>query len=268
MRRIIIIFSIFAVLLTLGISIGAPKLVHLQQDYIGEDNPKNQKWLTTNDKEAIAANILCEENENPPDRRIPKYRICTVKYFTSFEDRKSYELKYKGQDRKFYLADENTPYDSKSAIDSALANKKYATYGALEVTRQRYGSYPAIWAMGPDGRLYVSSTQQPGMFHHSSFLGGGSIICGGEIIIIEGRIKYINNRSGHYRPPDKALWNAVDELLKQGVKLDDDLQIGEYNSGKCTRLKDRGKEDPSDASINNGIPYDTYIKKSNIDPCD
>lgn len=258
MRRIIIIFSVLAVMLSLDISIGAPKLVHLQQEYIGEDNPKNQKWLTTNDKEAIAANILCEENENPPDPRIRKYRICTVKYFTSFEDRKSYELKYKGQDRKFYLGDEKEPYDSVRATEIALASKKYAIYTATVETKERWGVWPAIWVMDGTSTLYVSSTPQAGIFNHSSLVAGESVVCAGEILIVDGVIKRINNNSGHYRPPDKALQNAIDELLRKEVKLDDDLKIEWRVSRKMTRFGD--KKAPTDAAIPNKVPHNIYFK--------
>jgi hypothetical protein len=236
MKRTVLIFSVVAFLLSPVISVVANDLVHLNQHYIGEDNPKNQLWIATSDKRLIDNNILCRYNET--GARVSKYSVCAVKYFTTTTARKPYLLRYERQDKKFYLADENTPYDSKTATDSALANKKYATYTALQQTRQRYGSYPAIWVMDPAGRLYVSSTPQPGMFNHSTFLGGGSVICAGEIIIEDGKITFISNMSGHYQPPDGALDNAIEKLQDQGVELDGELIIYKVVSQKIHKLSD------------------------------
>jgi hypothetical protein len=239
MKRTALVFSLIAVLLSLGISIQAEKLVHLQQEYIGEDNPKNQIWLTTTEKRDIDCNLLCKYNA--AGAKAAKYKVCSVKYFTNTSTRKPFLLNYKRQDKKFYLADKNTPYDSKAATDSALANKKYATYAALEQTRRKYGSYPAIWVMDPSGRLYVSSTPQPGMFNHSSFLGGGSVICAGEIIIAGGVIKFINNRSGHYKPPDNALDNAIAKLKDQGVALDGEMVIQKVVTPSTQKLSEKAE---------------------------
>ncbi len=226
MKRRALIFSVIAVLLSLGISTQAEKLVHLQQKYIGEDNPKNQKWIARNartEKRFIDHNVLCKYNE--AGINVEKYKACSVKYFTTISARKPFLLKYKRLDKKFYLADGREPYDSARATDQALADKKYAILAILAEIRRDYGSYPAIWVMDPTGRLYVSSTPQPGMFNHSSFLGGGSVICAGEIIIEDGKITFINNRSGHYQPKDETLDNAIAKLREQGVELDGELVV-------------------------------------------
>jgi hypothetical protein len=76
---------------------------------------------------------------------------------------------------------------------------------------------PAIWVMSPEKRLYVSAIHSPGNFNHSSFLEGGSILAGGDIIIKDGKITHISNRSGHYRPPLAALVQALSVLKEWGV---------------------------------------------------
>ena len=263
MKRTALVFSVIAFLLSLGISLRAEKLVHLQQDYIGEDNPKNQIWLATTEKVYIDHNVLCKHNQ--AGTKVAKYKVCTVKYFTNTTARKPFLLRYKRQDKKFYLADENTPYDSKTATDSALANKKYATYAALEQTRQKYGSYPAIWVMDPTGRLYVSSTPQPGMFNHSSFLGGGSVICAGEIIIAGGVIKFINNRSGHYKPPDEALDNAIKKLQEQGVQLDGELVIQKVVADTYQKLSEKAEAGSPDY-LNEPGKEPTYLNDPKKEP--
>lgn len=263
MKRTALVFSVTAVLVSLGISLRAEKLVHLQQQYIGEDNPKNQIWLATTEKIYIDHNVLCKHNES--GARVAKYRVCSVKYFTNTTDRTPYLLKYKRQDKKFYLADANTPYDSQKATDTALADKKYATYAALQQTRQKYGSYPAIWVMDPSGRLYVSSTPQPGMFNHSSFLGGGSVICAGEIIITGGVIKFINNRSGHYKPPDEALDNTIAKLREQGVDLDGELVIQKVVADTYQKLSEKDEAGAPDY-LNPPGKEPTYLNEPKKEP--
>jgi hypothetical protein len=243
MKRSVILFSLLALVLFFGVS-EANDDVHLQQEFLGEDNPRNQKWLTTDDKDAIAHNIVCMPNKNAPDPTIPKFRICTVKYLND-DERKPYELRYERADNKFYLRYEKTPYDSKRATEKAEADKKYALYKDVVDTENAQGSLPAIWAMDLSGRLYVSSIQQPGLFNHSSLLAGRSVICAGEIIIIDGKIKYISNRSGHYQPPDKTLNIAIDKLREKGVKLDPELIIRYEGAKHQQSLKDHDSGVPS-----------------------
>ena len=228
MKRSVILFSALALVLFFGVS-EANDLVHLRQEYIGEDNPKNQKWIATDKKQLVAHNILCEHNKD--GIKVEKYKVCAVKYYTNSDSRKPFLLKYERADNKFYLADGRVPYDSRAATEKAVADKKYALYRDLTDTRDAQGSLPAIWVMDPTGRLYVSSTPQPGMFNHSSFLGGGSVICAGEIIIIDGKITFINNRSGHYRPPDEALKNAIEKLRDKGVQLNPELILQYIRQG-------------------------------------
>ncbi len=249
MKRSVILFSVLALVLFFGIS-EANDDVHLRREFIGEDNYKNQKWLRWDNKEAISYNIVCVPNNKRPDPRIPKFRICTVKYLND-DERKPYELRYemadnkRTTDNKFYLRYEKTPYDSKRATEKAVADKKYALYRAVTDTRDAQGSLPAIWAMDLTGRLYVSSIQQPGLFNHSSLLAGRSVICAGEIIIIDGKIKFISNRSGHYLPPDKTLNIAIDKLREKGVKLDPELIIKYEGAKHQQSLKDHDSGVPS-----------------------
>ena len=56
----------------------------------------------------------------------------------------------------------------------------------------------AIWVMSEKGKLYAGSHVK-GMVHHSSFLEGENVMCGGELIADAGKIKYLSAKTGHYK---------------------------------------------------------------------
>jgi hypothetical protein len=54
-------------------------------------------------------------------------------------------------------------------------------------------------------------------FHHSSFTSGSLVRCAGMIGGADGKIKHIDNDSGHYKPPVENLTRLVKHLNKKGV---------------------------------------------------
>ncbi|MBV9784840.1 MAG: hypothetical protein JO264_13605 [Acidisphaera sp.] len=54
---------------------------------------------------------------------------------------------------------------------------------------------------------------------HSSYLAGESVLCGGEMKIVNGRVLEINNESGHYQPGSPNLFMAVETLAIVGVDM-------------------------------------------------
>lgn len=75
----------------------------------------------------------------------------------------------------------------------------------------------AIFVMSPRGHLYISKIQEIGKFHHSTFLSGKKVAAAGEIIIEDGVIKLITDKSGHYRPLLETLeTNLRKELTSRG----------------------------------------------------
>ena len=83
------------------------------------------------------------------------------------------------------------------------------------------GSGVGIFVMSPKGRIYLSQRHAVGKFHHSSFLKGGPVATAGEISIINGKIKMINNRSGHYYPSEKSLDQLMIELKDRSFDTKD-----------------------------------------------
>ncbi|MEQ9309851.1 MAG: hypothetical protein RLN90_10380 [Balneolaceae bacterium] len=74
----------------------------------------------------------------------------------------------------------------------------------------------AIYVMDKEGRIYASNYPVIGEFHHSSFLAGEPVAAAGEIEVKNGKILYINNESGHYKPEKYLIDQFVDELQRQG----------------------------------------------------
>lgn len=68
-----------------------------------------------------------------------------------------------------------------------------------------------IYVMGKDGTFY-STSHKIGLFHHSSFLGGGDIAGAGEMKVVGGTLQFITNKSGHYWPGDQELAQTLNEL--------------------------------------------------------
>jgi hypothetical protein len=69
----------------------------------------------------------------------------------------------------------------------------------------------AIWVMSDKGRMYVGNHVK-GMLHHSSFLAGADVMCGGEMIARMGKIIYLSAKTGHYRAGTEHLVWALNAL--------------------------------------------------------
>ena len=87
----------------------------------------------------------------------------------------------------------------------------------------------AIYVMNAQGQILVSFNAERHHFHHSSLVAGGPVAAAGEMIIFAGKLYAINNRSGHYRPPPKALERVLKVLTRMGIKMGDVL-IKRYGS--------------------------------------
>ncbi|KAF9988732.1 hypothetical protein BGZ75_008668 [Mortierella antarctica] len=77
-----------------------------------------------------------------------------------------------------------------------------------------------IYVTDPKGTLYVAQKKK-GNFHHSSFLGGGTVCAAGGIIINHGKLVKINPKSGHYRPGQRHFDRLLASLKGMGISLED-----------------------------------------------
>ena len=56
-------------------------------------------------------------------------------------------------------------------------------------------------------------------FKHSSFLAGGATLAAGTMKVVQGRIKFVTRRSGHYLPEVQQMLNLLERLRACGVDL-------------------------------------------------
>jgi hypothetical protein len=89
------------------------------------------------------------------------------------------------------------------------------------------GLNSAGYVLSTNGDLYAG-IHAPGTFlecmgknpfFHSSYMGGGDVLCGGRIFVKEGVLVGIDNSSGHYQPTADHLRQCIRELERQGVSL-------------------------------------------------
>ncbi|MFJ8913019.1 toxin glutamine deamidase domain-containing protein [Amycolatopsis sp. NPDC102389] len=77
----------------------------------------------------------------------------------------------------------------------------------------------SIFAMDPEGNLYVSLTWVSGRLHHSSFLAGAPVAMAGHIEVVNGRLTKLTRESGHYQPEKEQLTTGLNVLAEQGVDV-------------------------------------------------
>lgn len=75
-----------------------------------------------------------------------------------------------------------------------------------------------IYVMDASGNMY-GDQHKVGLFHHSSFLAGGDVAGAGEIKVQSGTVKWVTNKTGHYKAGEQQLWQVLDELKGRGVNL-------------------------------------------------
>ena len=76
----------------------------------------------------------------------------------------------------------------------------------------------AIYVMSATGNLHVGS-HSVGHRHHSSLLAGANVACGGELEVNRGRLVWLSNKSGHYRPDVPHLLQILHQLQKKQVSM-------------------------------------------------
>ena len=82
---------------------------------------------------------------------------------------------------------------------------------------QRAGT--AIYVMDSQGVIYYSFDHRYGSIHHSSFLAGEAVASAGEMLIYQGMVYSISNKSGHYRPSAIAINRIIRQLTQMAVIL-------------------------------------------------
>jgi RHS repeat-associated protein len=111
------------------------------------------------------------------------------------------------------------------------------------------GDGKAIFVMAPEGRIFASTFQEPGKFHHSSLAQGKPVAAAGELTVIDGNLVEVSNKSGHYQPTQKMNDQLLDELKERGLP-----EEGTFGLDNVMRT---GYKDPVDPPEDFGVepPY-------------
>lgn len=89
----------------------------------------------------------------------------------------------------------------------------------LTTTSGRNFGGAAMFVMDRNGDLFVSMHEEDGKFQHSSLVAGEHLAMAGEIRVERGRITYINNASGHYKPSKAQMNQFINRLRDAGAPL-------------------------------------------------
>jgi hypothetical protein len=115
------------------------------------------------------------------------------------------------EDRKLYHYKD--PQPANPATDDARMELLSTYDWATVFSGKGFG----IWVLSRLGMFYTARHEER-KFHHSSFLGGARIKCGGEWAIQGGRLLYISHKTGHYRSSPMELQTAL-QVLDRRVDL-------------------------------------------------
>lgn len=88
----------------------------------------------------------------------------------------------------------------------------------------------AIFVMDPAGAFYAGR-HKIAAFHHSSFLGGAPAASAGTMQVVNGKLKTISPKSGHYIPKAPQFRLALAELKDHGVDLSNTMAKPQDDTG-------------------------------------
>lgn len=126
------------------------------------------------------------------------------------------------------------------------------------------GPGKAIYVMSAEGNIHVGS-HVVGHYHHSSLLNGQPVACAGEIEVVDGYIKWLSNKSGHYFPNADHLVQVLHQLQKKGVALGFPLTV--ITASRDTKnfsnvgafLADRQLNDEADYELMKLLAYSAHL---------
>jgi len=136
-----------------------------------------------------------------------------VKYFTPEEQAEHTKIAYKGR-----LYADLIPEMEGNKL-KGFKGKPYDTAGEISKGEKDCVAY----VITLDGKLvthqHINVNEGELACRHSTLAGGKPVLCSGLMKVKEGKITYIDNNSGHYKPTSANLYNAVKKL--EGLFSDD-----------------------------------------------
>jgi hypothetical protein len=120
-----------------------------------------------------------------------------------------------------YLDDAEREAHRLTVRDGKVYDAKGNLFDTKAASTHHSGQGRAIFVMDEQGRIYASTYQEAGKFHHSSLLAGKPVTGAGELVVENGVVKVISNKSGHYQPTAAMNEQVIKSLEAQGVKTKD-----------------------------------------------
>lgn len=126
-----------------------------------------------------------------------------------------------------------------------------------------------IYVMSAKGNFHVSC-HSVGHRHHSSLLNGGMVAGAGELRVINGRLKAITNKSGHYAPRPIHFVQVLHQLEKMLVPMSSfqvTLMPGErqFATGQAM-LDEVWSKDGVDYELNKLLAYSIHLTPEVLGP--
>jgi len=103
--------------------------------------------------------------------------------------------------------------------DGKIYDREGKLFDTSDASTEHTDNPAAIFVMDEFGDFYASKTHSAGSFHHSSLLAGTPVAAAGEFVVINGELRLLSDRSGHYRPKLEFTQQALDSFKRQGVNL-------------------------------------------------
>jgi hypothetical protein len=152
---------------------------------------------------------------------------------------------YRGEEKKgvHYLTDQEREMSLLHICDGLLCdtqghllnpkfsgpNKRISQFPEQPKTGDNHAVGFAIYVMDAEGKVWITFDAKVKLFHHSSLLSGKPVAAAGEMIIFQGRLYALNNRSGHYHPPPIVIKRVLQVLQSGGISTQG-IFIKEYGS--------------------------------------
>ncbi|MEJ7734968.1 MAG: hypothetical protein WKG00_37990 [Polyangiaceae bacterium] len=116
-----------------------------------------------------------------------------------------------------YLDDAGRASRKVTVKDGKLYDASGNLFDTTTAQTAHTGGGRAIFVMDEQGNIFVSTYQEVGRFHHSSLAGGKPVTGAGELVVENGVVKTISNKSGHYQPTAEMNEQVIKALEAQGV---------------------------------------------------
>lgn len=161
---------------------------------------------------------LLEESQWMMDPDNMKLKSMDTKYLN--EDKGKAEVFYAFQNPRH---DEYIPRKTKY-LKSEGMRKKFQVhirdgklYNAEGKPLNSIEEIPGMFVVAKDGKIYFHAETDVARFHHSTFMAGEDVLGAGQISVKDGKILYIDNQSGHYKPDLVHSYQGLYHMLKAGA---------------------------------------------------